>query len=234
MLHGVQHDSHFVSYPSSLILHPSSKVMKIETFRVGPMDNGVYLVIDETTQHAALVDPSFESEPILDVIRERGLRLDWILNTHGHYDHVINNAFFKRETGAPLAIHAGDLPFLKDMKGQALWLGIEHVEDSPTPDRLLNEGDIVEVGDLQLRVRHTPGHSPGGVTFVVENVALVGDVLFAGGIGRTDLPGGDAETLFHSIRAKLFTLPDDTIVLPGHGPSTTIGREKRTNPFVML
>lgn len=207
--------------------------MKVETYRVGPMDNGVYLVIDEATQHAALVDPSFESEFILDIIRERGLTLDWILNTHGHYDHVINNAFFKRETGALLAIHASDVPFLENMRGQAMWLGIKHVEDSPPPDRLLEEGDVVPVGNLHLRVRHTPGHSPGGITFVVENVALVGDVLFAGGIGRTDLPGGDAETLFHSIRTQLFTLPDETIVLPGHGPSTTIGHEKRTNPFLI-
>lgn len=214
-----------------VVLWGKKMSLKVETYRVGPMDNGVYLVTDEATNHAALVDPSFESEPILDVIRERGLTLDWILNTHGHYDHVINNALFKRETGAPLAIHAGDLPFLEDMKGQALWLGIEHVEDSPPPDKLLEEGDIVEVGNLQLRVLHTPGHSPGGVTFVVENIAIVGDALFAGGIGRTDLPGGDAETLFNSIRNKLFTLPGDTIVLPGHGPSTTIGHEKRTNPF---
>jgi glyoxylase-like metal-dependent hydrolase (beta-lactamase superfamily II) len=205
--------------------------MKIETFRVGPMDNGVYLVIDEETKHTAIVDPSFESEFILDIIRERGLTLDWILNTHGHYDHVINNAFFERETGALLAIHAADFPFLENMKGQAMWMGIEHVEDSPPPDRFLDEGDVVEVGNLQLRVLHTPGHSPGGVTFVVENVALVGDALFAGGIGRYDLPGGDAETLFNSIRTKLFTLPDDTIVLPGHGPSTTMGHEKRTNPY---
>lgn len=111
-----------------------------------------------------------------------------------------------------------------------MWLGIDRVEDSP-PDRFLEEGDIVEVGSLRLRVLHTPGHSPGGVTFVVENVVLVGDALFAGGIGRYDLPGGDAEILFHSIRSKLFMLPDDMIVLPGHGPSTTIGHEKRTNPF---
>ncbi|MCS6861362.1 MAG: MBL fold metallo-hydrolase [Abditibacteriales bacterium] len=207
--------------------------MKVETYRVGPMDNGVYLIIDEATQRAALVDPSFESEFILDVIRERGLTLEWILNTHGHYDHVVNNAFFKRATGAPLAIHADDVPFLEDMRGQAMWMGMEHVEDSPPPDRLLEEGDVVQVGNLYLHVRHTPGHSPGGVTFVAQTVAIVGDVLFAGGIGRTDLPGGDAETLFHSIRTQLFTLPDDTIVLPGHGPSTTIGHEKRTNPFLL-
>jgi glyoxylase-like metal-dependent hydrolase (beta-lactamase superfamily II) len=205
--------------------------LKLETFTVGPLGNNVYLVIDDATNHAALVDPSFESEPILDLIRERGLQLDWILNTHAHYDHVVNNAYCKRETGAPLAIHPADVPLLENMAGQAAWMGIAHGEDSPPPDRLLEEGDIVEVGQLQLRVLHTPGHSPGGITFLVADAAIVGDALFAGGIGRYDLPGADGRTLLHAIRTKLLTLPDTTRVFPGHGPATTIGEEKRTNPF---
>jgi hydroxyacylglutathione hydrolase len=205
--------------------------LKLETFTVGPLGNNVYLVIDESSGHAALVDPSFESEPILDLVRERGLRLDWILNTHAHYDHVVNNALFKRGTGAPLAIHPADLPLLEGMAEQAAWMGIPHGEDSPPPDRLLEEGDVIEVGSLRLEVRHTPGHSPGGITFVVADAALVGDALFAGSIGRYDLPGGDGPTLIRAVRAKLFTLPDETRVYPGHGPATTIGVEKRTNPF---
>jgi hydroxyacylglutathione hydrolase len=207
--------------------------LKLESFTVGPLGNNVYLVIDEETNHAALVDPSFESEPILDLIRSRKLHLDWILNTHGHYDHIVNNAYFKRETEAPLAIHAGDLPLLENMRGQAAWMGIEHGEDSPPPDRLLEEGDTVAVGGLRLRVLHTPGHSPGGITFLVEETAIVGDALFAGGIGRYDLPGADGEALLHAIRTKLLTLPDETRVLPGHGPATTIGAEKRGNPFLI-
>jgi len=205
---------------------------KIETFRVGPLDNGVYLVIDEGTGRAALVDPSFESEPILDAIRARGLRLEWILNTHGHYDHVVKNAFFKRETGALLAIHAADVPLLENMRAQAEWMGIEHGEDSPPPDRLLSDGDLIDLGASHLRVLHTPGHSPGGITFLAGDAAIVGDALFAGSIGRCDLPGGDEGTLLAGIRAKLLTLPDETRVYPGHGPATTIGEEKRTNPFL--
>src|ERR1051326_177761 len=145
---------------------------KIETFRVGPLDNGVYLVIDEGTGRAALVDPSFESEPILDAIRARGLRLEWILNTHGHYDHVVKNAFFKRETGALLAIHAADVPLLENMRAQAEWMGIEHGEDSPPPDRLLSDGDLIDLGASHLRVLHPPGHSPGGLTFLSGERAL--------------------------------------------------------------
>jgi glyoxylase-like metal-dependent hydrolase (beta-lactamase superfamily II) len=199
---------------------------------VGPLDNGVYLVVDEATKATALVDPSFESEPILEEIRARELRLEWILNTHGHYDHVVNNAYFKRETGAPLAIHPADVPFLEGMEQQARWMGIPHREDSPPPDRLLREGEEIEVGSLRLRVVHTPGHSPGGVAFLVGEAAIVGDSLFAGSIGRWDLPGGDEGTLLESIRTRLLTLPDATRVYPGHGPATTIGEERQSNPYL--
>jgi hydroxyacylglutathione hydrolase len=205
----------------------------VQSFTLGPLDNNTYLIVDEAAGKAAVVDPSWESETILDLLREQGLVLEWILNTHGHYDHVVNNACFKRETGAPLAIHPADLPLLQSMRQQAAWMGMAHGEDSPPPDRLLAEGDVIPVGGIELRVLHTPGHSPGGVTFVTEDLAIVGDALFAGSIGRTDLPGANGPTLMEAIRTRLLTLPDATRVLPGHGPATTIGTERRTNPFLV-
>jgi glyoxylase-like metal-dependent hydrolase (beta-lactamase superfamily II) len=190
------------------------------------------MVIDDETGRAAVIDPSWESEVVLERLRERGLTLEWILNTHGHYDHIVNNALFKRETGAPLAIHPEDLPLLNSMGEQAAWMGMAHGDDSPPPDRMLAEGDVIPVGGLELRVVQTPGHSPGSVTFLVDEIAIVGDVLFAGSIGRTDLPGGDERGLLETIRTRLLTLPDETRVLPGHGPVTTIGTERMSNPFL--
>lgn len=204
----------------------------VETFRLGPLDNNTYLVIDEPSRQAAIVDPTWESDGILQILRERDLALVWILNTHGHYDHIVQNAHFKRATGAPLVIHAADVPLLASMRQQAAWMGMEHGEDSPPPDRLIAEGDVIAIGESALRVLDTPGHSPGSVTFVWEGFAIVGDVLFAGSVGRTDLPGGDGPVLLESIRSRLLTLPDTTRVLPGHGPPTTIGAERRSNPFL--
>jgi len=198
---------------------------------VGPLQSNSYLLADEVTREAALFDPGMESEPVADVLARERLTVTAIINTHGHFDHVFGNAYFKAKTGAPLLMHRADLDLVKRLEEQSLYFGFR-ATPSPPPDRFLEEGDEVRVGGIRLRVLHTPGHSPGGICLVTDGTAFVGDTLFAGSIGRTDLPGGSAETLLTSIREKLLTLPDDTVIYPGHGPATTIGHERRHNPFL--
>jgi glyoxylase-like metal-dependent hydrolase (beta-lactamase superfamily II) len=198
---------------------------------VGPLQSNSYLLADEVTREAALFDPGMESEPVADILARERLTVTAIVNTHGHFDHVFGNAYFKAKTGAPLLMHRADLDLVKRLEEQSLYFGFR-ATPSPPPDRFLEEGDEVRVGGIRLRVRHTPGHSPGGICLVTDGTAFVGDTLFAGSIGRTDLPGGSAETLLTSIREKLLTLPDDTVIYPGHGPATTIGHERRHNPFL--
>lgn len=205
--------------------------MRVYPFHVGPLDNNVYLVVDEARGCAAIVDPSFDSRGIWKVVVENGWRLVWVLNTHAHFDHVIENAFFVEVSGAPLALHPDDLPLLRALPQQAAWFGMEAPPPSE-PTHLLAEGESIPIGSGSLQVLHTPGHSPGGVSFLGEGFVIVGDALFAGSIGRTDLPGGDISQLLQSIRTRLLSLPDDTRVYPGHGPETTIGRERETNPYL--
>ncbi|HEU5394671.1 MAG TPA: MBL fold metallo-hydrolase [Candidatus Methylomirabilis sp.] len=205
--------------------------MKVHAFTVGPLESNSYLVVDEATREAALVDPGMESEPIADLLTRERLTVTAIINTHGHFDHVFGNAYFKAKAGAPLLMHRADLELVKRLEEQSLYFGFR-ATPSPSPDRFLEEGDEVRVGEIRLRVLHTPGHSPGGICLVTEGAAFVGDTLFAGSIGRTDLPGGSAEELLTSIREKLLVLPDETVLYPGHGPATTIGHERRHNPFL--
>ena len=205
--------------------------MKVHAFTVGPLQSNSYLLADEVTREAALFDPGMESEPVADVLARERLTVTAIINTHGHFDHVFGNAYFKAKTGAPLLMHRADLDLVKRLEEQSLYFGFR-ATPSPPPDRFLEEGDEVRVGGIRLRVLHTPGHSPGGICLVTDGTAFVGDTLFAGSIGRTDLPGGSAETLLTSVREKLLTLPDDTVIYPGHGPATTIGHERRHNPFL--
>lgn len=205
--------------------------MKVHAFTVGPLESNSYLLVDETTREAALLDPGMESEPVADVLARERLAVTAIINTHGHFDHVFGNAYFKAKTGAPLLMHRADLDLVKRLEEQSLYFGFR-ATPSPSPDRFLEEGDEVRVGGIRLRVLHTPGHSPGGICLVTEGAAFVGDTIFAGSIGRTDLPGGSAEELLTSIREKLLALPDETVLYPGHGPATTIGHERRHNPFL--
>lgn len=205
--------------------------MKVHAFTVGPLESNSYLLVDETTREAALLDPGMESEPVADVLARERLAVTAIINTHGHFDHVFGNAYFKAKTGAPLLMHRADLDLVKRLEEQSLYFGFR-ATPSPSPDRFLEEGDEVRVGEIRLRVLHTPGHSPGGICLVTEGAAFVGDTLFAGSVGRTDLPGGSAEELLTSIREKLLPLSDETVLYPGHGPATTIGHERRHNPFL--
>ena len=205
--------------------------MKIRGFTIGPLETNAYLVVDDGSRQAVLIDPGLESEGIYDVIHREGLELSAIVNTHGHFDHVCGNAFFKAKTGAPILIHQADVAMMRQAAQQAVTFGFQ-VPTPPTPDRVLTEGDDVVVGEHRMRVLHTPGHTPGGICLYEEGIAFVGDTLFAGSIGRTDLGGGSLEVLLASIRSKLLSLPDKTAVYPGHGPPTTIGEERVSNPFL--
>ena len=205
--------------------------LRVETYEVGPLENNTYLVVDDAGREAVLVDPSMGSETLAARIRELGVRLTAVVNTHGHFDHIFHNALFAEEFGAPVLLHEGDLELLRGVESHAALFGFR-ARKGPEPSAFLRPGQTLAVGSGTLRVIHTPGHSPGGVCLVGEGFVLAGDTLFAQSIGRTDLPGGDFDTLVRSIRRELYTLPDATEVLPGHGPSTLIGYEKRHNPFV--
>lgn len=205
--------------------------MIIEKLEVGPIMANCYILGCEETKEAVVIDPGDETDKILMALSNHGLKVKYILNTHGHFDHVGGNKRLKSATGAALMIHEDDEPMLADLSRAALNFGLT-AENSPKSDKNVSDGDTISFGNLELKVFHTPGHSMGGICFYTEGHVFVGDTLFAGSIGRTDLPGGDYNTLISSIREKLFPLPDKTIVYTGHGPETSILREKRTNPFL--
>jgi glyoxylase-like metal-dependent hydrolase (beta-lactamase superfamily II) len=208
----------------------------IRTITSALFDENCYLVCIAGRPDCVVVDPGLEPDRIIEEILELGVEPAAILNTHGHADHIAGNRALKeRWPGCPLAIGAGDADKLTDPAGNlSASYGLPFV--SPPADRTLREGETLDLAGVRWTVRETPGHSRGHVVFVASELrpvlVLGGDVLFAGSVGRTDFPDGDAGALVASIRDKLFTLPDDTIVLPGHGPATTVGREKRSNPFV--
>ena len=184
---------------------------------------------------AIVVDPGDDVGRIIDALKRHGLKVKAIIATHAHIDHVGALASLKQLTGAPAMMHEGDVPLYEHLAQQAAWLGVP-TPSTTTLDRLLVEGQRIDVGGRALQVVHTPGHSPGSVSFVVdENIPTVlsGDTLFAGSIGRTDLWGGSFPEIIESIRRKLLTFPDEVVVVPGHGPLTTIGAERATNPFLV-
>ena len=209
----------------------------LDVFAVGPIQANCVLLGDTEAGELVVIDPGEEAERIVDRIRASGLRPIAILHTHGHLDHVGGTADLARLLGGelPVGLHPDDIDLYRNAPLQARMFGLE-VDAPPDPDLILNHGDSVSVGGVELEIRHAPGHSPGGVCFIappgIELVAIVGDVLFAGSIGRTDLMGGSFAVLERSIREQLYTLPDATRVVCGHGPDTTIGRERASNPFV--
>ncbi len=205
--------------------------MNYEMLAVGPLETNCYVVYCQDSLECAVVDPGAEADRIFQLIAQKSLKPALILNTHGHIDHIGANKDIKEKFNIPLYIHSADSPMLENVQQSemAAFLG---VMDSPSPDHLLNDGDKIKIGKSFLRVINTPGHSPGSVSFLGDGFLLSGDTLFFGGVGRTDLPGGSWKDLVSSIKNKILTMPDEMIVLPGHGPFTTVGQEKRANPFI--
>lgn len=207
--------------------------MIFETFPVGPLQCNCTILGDEAAGEAIVIDPGDEITRIHGRIQALGLKLKQILITHGHIDHVGGALKLKRLTGAPILLNENDLPLLAMMDEQAAWLGIQTPETGP-PDEGLVDGQKVGIDAYPAQVIHTPGHTQGSVClhFVPLKMVIAGDTLFAGSIGRTDLPGGDFNQIIDSIQSRLLALPDETRVVPGHGPVTAIGAERKSNPFL--
>lgn len=199
---------------------------------VGPIQTNCYLVADDDSKAAVIIDPGGDAPHLLSLLAERQWQLKYILLTHAHFDHIGAVAEVAEATKAPLAIHPLELPLLR-ARGGAPMFGLD-IRPSPAPDILLEAGQVIEAGALRFSVLFVPGHTVGHVAFYEQQARAVfsGDVLFQSGIGRTDFPGGNDNTLMHSLKDVLFALPDDTTVYSGHGPATTIGEEKRSNPFL--
>jgi hydroxyacylglutathione hydrolase len=207
--------------------------MILEAFPVGPLQCNCTILGDEQTGEAIVVDPGEEIGRIQKRLAAHGLKLKQILVTHGHIDHIGGALKLKRLTGAPIYLNEGDLEQLALMQEQAGWLGVETPETAP-PDETLADGMTVGLRSYPAQILHTPGHTQGSVClhFAPLKLLFAGDTLFAGSIGRTDLPGGNYDQILDSIQTRLLALPDDTRVLPGHGPLSTIGTERRSNPFL--
>ena len=212
--------------------------MKIKTFEFNPLGVNTYVLYDKTGECVVIDASCFfpdERELLLNFILDNNLVVKHLLNTHLHFDHVFGVNFMASQFGLKLQVHPDDVFLLDNLPQQLQMFGFNtNVDYAPEIGNYLKENDIISFGEQQLKVLHVPGHSPGSIVFYneKEKFAVVGDVLFNGSIGRTDLPGGNFDQLIEGIRTKLFTLPDDTEIYSGHGPKTTIGQEKKYNPFV--
>lgn len=209
--------------------------MRVSGLTVGPIEENAYVAADPASGACAVVDPGAEPERILAAVREAAgprARVVALVLTHGHLDHIGAVAELRERTGAPIWLHPDDLPLYRAAPEQARTFGWSFPAP-PEPDETLADGAELEIGGLTLRVRHAPGHSPGHVVLVGPGAAFVGDCVFAGSIGRSDLPGGDGRALLRSIGRTILSLPDETVLYPGHGPATTVGRERATNPFLV-
>lgn len=209
--------------------------MILQTIPVGPLQCNCSVLGDEETGTAIVIDPGDDAERVAEIVRQHGLTVTHIVHTHAHIDHIGGSAGFKRLCGGRALLHEGDQWLYENLDMQGRMLGLSSTE-AVALDGKLEEGDRFDLGDSKLEVIHTPGHSPGSCTFVIERegrqVVFAGDTLFAGSIGRTDLWGGDTDTILRSLNGKLMGLDDDAEVITGHGPNTTIGAERRNNPFL--
>jgi glyoxylase-like metal-dependent hydrolase (beta-lactamase superfamily II) len=206
-------------------------VLIIRKLEVGPIMANCFIVGCEETKQAVVIDPGDDADRILMALAKAELKVKYLINTHGHFDHVGANKRMKDVTAAQIAIHPDDEPMLLDLSSHAAMFGLG-AENSPPADIHLKDSDTITFGNITFKVIHTPGHSPGGICLYTPGHLFVGDTLFMGSIGRTDLPGGNYDTLISSIKTKLLNLDESTVVYPGHGPETTIANEKRMNPFL--
>jgi glyoxylase-like metal-dependent hydrolase (beta-lactamase superfamily II) len=208
--------------------------MILRQMRVGNMMVFAYLVGDEKSGEGLVIDPAADTAGILAQAEKDNITIKYIVNTHGHVDHIGGNADMKARTGAQIIIHEGDASMLTSTP--PAMLRMFNAKESPPADMVVNDGDLISVGSVQLKVIHTPGHSPGGMALYLPGYVFTGDTLFVEGVGRSDLPGGSWDVMLRSITTRLLSLPDDTVVLPGHhygsAPTSTIGNEKKRNPFL--
>jgi glyoxylase-like metal-dependent hydrolase (beta-lactamase superfamily II) len=204
--------------------------MILRKMELGDFGSNCYLVGDEDTKEGMIIDPGDDGSSIMKQVKALGLSIMIIVLTHSHIDHVGGLADVKKATGAVIAIHENEAPFL--LKQPRLMEFMPPTPPSPPADRLLKDGDVIKVGKLKFKVLHTPGHTSGGICLLGDGVVFTGDTLFNFSIGRADFPGSDYDQEMQSIRSKLMTLPDETKVYPGHGPATTIGTERKGNPFI--
>lgn len=212
---------------------PEKGLMIVKALEVGPFASNCYIVGSSSTKQGIIIDPGAEANTIVSAVQQMSLSVSLIVVTHAHMDHVDALHAIKEKTDAQFALHEAEKELLSTAPMRMLTsLGLSPSKSPPQPDRLLKDGDRIDVDELHFEVLHTPGHSPGGICLLGHGVVFSGDTLFNFGIGRTDFAGGSYEQLMNSIHQKLMVLPDETIVYPGHGPATTIGDERRGNPFL--
>jgi len=202
----------------------------LKIFTVGPMEANCYILYNPDKKEGLIIDPGAEGARLIKFIEQEKICINYIINTHGHPDHIGANRQIKEYANAPILIHQYDAPMLT-RRGSVLSLIFPLESSSPAADTFIKDGDLIECAGMKLKVLHTPGHTPGGISLLIDDAIFTGDTLFSGSVGRFDLPGGSEEVLLNSIK-KILSLDENLIIYPGHGPSTTVSEELRSNPFI--